>query len=424
MSAPLASSPGPCDDTLLTPQLCEKGRERAQPVINWLMSTRQVQTSVPELHDGFLRQLRAAGVPVERSSLHMPQLHPQLRARTVLWKAGGDGAVEIPRVHGIESSAFFLKSPIRRIFEGGPAIRRRLGQHGCPLDFPITEELHGAGYSDYTARPLPFSNGRINTLTLASRQPQGFSDLDIATVEAALPLFGLLLELRHAYTTGQTLMETYLGQRSGRRVLAGTIKRGDVERINAVLWTSDLRDFTGLSETLPMEDVIVLLDEYFEAMAEAIEANGGEILKFIGDAILAIFPIEEKHPGDPCRACVASMKAARTALQNAAELCARRRAAGQAEFRCGIALHVGDVMYGNIGAADRLDFTVIGPAVNLVSRIEALNQELAVPLVYSAAYAAHWSGESRSLGSHRLKGIAEPQEVFTLADTAGLACQE
>ncbi|WP_193369219.1 adenylate/guanylate cyclase domain-containing protein [Pelagibius marinus] len=424
MSAPLTTSPGPTDDTVLTPQLCLQGREQAQPVIDWLLSVRLKQTPITLLFDGFLRQLNAVGIPVDRSTLHLPQLHPQLRARTVLWEGEAGGAMEIPRAHGIEVTDYFLDSPIRLIFEGGPVVRRRLGHPDCPADFPITRDLKAQGYSDYTARPLPFSTGRTNSLTLATKHPEGFSGLDIATVEAAMPVFGTLLELRNAYRTSKTLMETYVGQRSGQRVLAGTIKRGDVERINAVLWTSDLRDFTGLSETLPMEEVIVLLDEYFEAMAEAIEANGGEILKFIGDAILAIFPIEEKHAGDPCRACMASMVAAQAALKNAERLREERRAAGKAEFRCGIALHVGDVMYGNIGAADRLDFTVIGPAVNLVSRIEALNQDLAVPLVYSAAYAEHWTGQSRSLGVHKLKGIAEPQEVFTLEDTSGLPCQD
>jgi len=414
----LPISPGPTDDTVLTPQLCAEGRKRAQPVIDWLLEMRLKQTPIPLLFDGFLRQLNNAGLPVDRSTLHLPQLHPQLRARTVMWEIDTEGAVEIPRTHGIEQTEFFLKSPVKLIFDGAPAIRRRIGRAGCPLDFPITEEIHAAGFSDYTARPLPFSTGQINVLTLASKRPEGFSDSDIATVEAARPLFSLLLELRHAYRTSETLMETYLGTRSARRVLTGTIKRGDVEPINAVLWTSDLRDFTALSEALPMAEVVALLDDYFECMAQAITAKGGEILKFVGDAVLAIFPIEERHAGDPCGACGASMEAARAAIAGMATRRAERRALGKAEFDCGIALHVGDVMYGNIGAAERLDFTVVGPAVNLVSRMEALNRELHTPLVFSAAYAAQWNGRSRSLGFHQLKGIAEPQEVFTLAEDA------
>ncbi|MGF1630978.1 MAG: adenylate/guanylate cyclase domain-containing protein [Kiloniellaceae bacterium] len=415
MTAALPTTPAATDDCDLSPALCAQGRGRAQPTIDWLLAMRLRQSRITLLFDGFLRQLTAVGVPIDRSSLHLPQLHPQLRARTVLWDAEAGGAMEIPRAHGIEQSDFFLQSPVKLIFEGGPPVRRRLALAGCPLDFPITEEISAQGFTDYTARPLPFSTRQINTLTLASKRDGGFSDLDIATVESAMPLFGLLLELRNAYRTGETLMETYLGARSGHRVLAGTIKRGDVERINAVLWTSDLRNFTGLSTALPMEAVIELLDGYFETMAQAIKAQGGEILKFIGDAILAIFPIEEKHAGDSRQACAASMSAARAALRDAKRLSAERQATGKAPFRCGIALHVGDVMYGNIGAADRLDFTVVGPAVNLVSRIEALNAELAVPLVFSADFAAHWGGASRSLGRHALKGFAEPQEVFTLA---------
>src|SRR3546814_522843 len=179
--------------------------------------------------------------------------------------------MESPRAHGGEDSDLFLKSPVRLILEGGPPLRRRLARADCPLDFPITQEIKPKGYTDYTARPLPFSTRQINTLTLASKHPDGFSDLDIATVEAAMPLFGILLELRNAYRTSQTLMETYLGPRSGQRVLAGTIKRGDVERINAVLWTADLRDFTGLSTALPMAAVIELLVEYFETLARSEE---------------------------------------------------------------------------------------------------------------------------------------------------------
>src|SRR3546814_16079364 len=177
--------------------------------------------------------------------------------------------MEIPRAHGVEDSDLFLKSPVRLILEGGPPLRRRLARADCPLDFPITQEIKLKGYTHYTARPLPFSTRQSNTLTLASKHPDGFSDLDIATMEAAMPLFGVLLELRNAYRTSETLMETYLGARSGRRVLAGTIKRGDVERIHAVPWTPDLHDFTSLSTSMPMSALVVLLADYLEHMAQA-----------------------------------------------------------------------------------------------------------------------------------------------------------
>ena len=399
------------------PDLRQRARSLAQPVIDWLTDMGMRRSRITMLHDGFVRQLINIGVPVERSTLHMPQLHPQLRAVTVLWEAEAGGAMEIPRVHGIEETGFFLDSPVRLINLGGPPIRRRLAEPGCPIDFPIVKDLHEAGFSDYTARPLPFSNKQINTVTLACKRDGGFSDLHIATIDACLPAFATVLELRNVYRTARNLLQTYIGPRTSDKVLSGTVKRGDVDRINAVLWTCDLRDFTTLSDSLPMERVIELLDDYFEIMAQPIAANGGEILKFIGDAILAIFPIEEQKEGDAYRACQNAMKAAQAALQQAEAAQTQRRVAGKAAFRCGVALHVGDVMYGNIGAADRLDFTVIGPAVNLVCRIEALNRDLAMPLVYSAEFAGLWAGESRSLGHHKLKGIAAPQEVFTLAET-------
>ncbi len=397
-------------------ELRRLARLEAQPVIDWLTAMGMRRSRITMLHDGFIRQLINIGIPVDRSTLHMPQLHPQLRAVTVLWEAEAGGAMEIPRVHGVERSEFFQQSPVRLIYGGSPPIRRRIADPDCPVDFPIVKDLKEGGFTDYTARPLPFSNKQINTLTLASKREGGFSDLDIATVDACLPAFATVLELRHVYRTAQTLLQTYIGPRTSDRVLSGTITRGDLERINAVLWTCDLRDFTALSEALPKEAVIELLDDYFEIMAQPVAAHGGEILKFIGDAILAIFPIEEQKEGDACRACQEAMAAARAALAAAEAAQRERQEAGKPGFRCGVALHVGDVMYGNIGAADRLDFTVIGPAVNLVCRIEALNRDLALPLVYSAAFARLWTGESRSLGVHALKGIAEPQEVFTPAN--------
>ena len=282
-------------------ELRHQGRSRAQPVIDWLTDMGMRRSRITMLHDGFLRQLINVGLPIDRSTLHLPQLHPQLRAITVLWEAEAGGAMEIPRAHGILQSDTFITSPVRLIYEGG---RRSAGASmnpDCPVDFPILEEIQEAGYSDYTARPLLFSNKQINTVTFASKREGGFSDLDIATIEAALPAFATVLELRNVYRTARNLLQTYIGPRSGDRVLSGAIQRGDVERINAVLWTCDLRDFTTLSETLPMEAVIALLDDYFEIMAQPIRAHGGEILKFIGDAILAIFPIDETKSEDACR---------------------------------------------------------------------------------------------------------------------------
>ncbi|HIC80964.1 MAG TPA: adenylate/guanylate cyclase domain-containing protein [Kiloniellaceae bacterium] len=406
----------PGRDSLQAAELQPQARLKAQPVIDWLTDMGMRRSRITMLHDGFIRQLISIGIPIDRSTLHLPQLHPQMRAVTVLWEAEAGGAMEIPRAHGVEQTDFFMASPVRLVNEGGPAIRRRLCEPDCPIDFPIVQDLQAAGFRDYTARPLPFSNKQMNTVTFASKSESGFDDLDIATIDACLPAFATVLELRNVYRTARTLLQTYIGARTSDRVLSGTVKRGDVEQISAVLLCSDVRGFTALSENLPMQEIVELLDEYFEIMGTAIVDTGGEVLKFIGDGLLAIYPTDHAGEAATDSACAAAMDAAQQALENIGKLQERRRAGGLQTYEIGIALHVGEVMYGNIGAADRLDFTVIGPAVNLVSRIEGLNSTLGLSLIYSAAFAAHWGGGSRSLGVHALKGIAEAQEVFTLAD--------
>jgi adenylate cyclase len=225
------------------------------------------------------------------------------------------------------------------------------------------------------------------------------------------------MEMAHLRRTARTLLETYLGPTSGERVLSGAVKRGDGEVINAVLWYCDLRNFTQLSETLPLEEVIALLNDYFEAMARPVKAVGGEILKFMGDAMLVIFPLAGLNADGACSACCTGLAVAERALDGIAALNAERTAAGKVPLRCGVALARGDVMYGNIGDVERLDFTVIGPAVNLAIRLEDLTRDLALdpPVVFSAALAANCNRRSRPLGRFKLKGIAEEQEAFTLA---------
>ena len=306
-----------------------------------------------------------------------------------------------------------MSSPIRRIYEDGAPIHCRIEPGEGKLEFPILEDLRRQGYRDYTLRPLPFSTGQINAIGFSTKDPAGFNEADIELIDAVLPALGAVLELRHLLRTARGLLDVYVGPRSGRKILNGTIKRGDGEQINAVLWYCDLRNFTGLSEHLPRDELITLLNDYFERMAAPVEAHGGEILKFIGDAILAIFPITDGL--DPQKACCAGIDAAQEALQGLSELNALRRAQGQTPLRCGIALHKGDVMYGNIGAPGRLDFTVIGPAVNLVTRIEDKTRDLDPPIVFSHKVAERCGRPHRSLGRHAFKGIDGDWEVFTLA---------
>jgi adenylate cyclase len=210
------------------------------------------------------------------------------------------------------------------------------------------------------------------------------------------------------------LLEVYLGRNAGRRVLEGRVKRGDVDSIAAALWYCDLRGFTEMSEELPPDEVVLLLNEYFDCMSGPVHRHGGEVLKFIGDAILAIFPIQDDLDRD--RACLTALKAAQEALADLAALNARRRGEKRPPLEVGIALHAGTVMYGNVGAADRLDFTVTGPAVNLVSRIETLCRDLGYPLLASARFASPCGSVLRSIGMHRMRGLSAPVEIFTLPE--------
>jgi class 3 adenylate cyclase len=213
--------------------------------------------------------------------------------------------------------------------------------------------------------------------------------------------------------TAATLITTYLGRRSGARVLAGAVQRGDGETIHAVLWYSDLRDFTALSERLPRDRLIALLNAHFERLAAPIKAFGGEVHKFMGDGLLAIFPIEGDDAG---QACALALKAARAARAGMAALNGERQAQGESPLGFGLALHLGDVLYGNIGAPDRLDFTVIGPAVNLVSRLEALCKQLDCPVLTSTPFAAACREQLVPVGSYPLPGFSLPADVYSLPE--------
>lgn len=382
--------------------------------MEWLISEQLTRVRTSLLFDGFCRKLLEIGLPVARATIHIRQLDPQLRARSQVWELAAGGAVEIVRHHGVEQSDAYLLSPIYRVMEGLGSFRCQLSGDLGEAPLPVLEELKDRGYTDYLALPLAFSSFANNVITFATDLPEGFSAEVCSDLEQCLPFLALLLERRHHQKTAEQLLDTYIGPSTGRRVLSGEIKRGDGGPINAVIWACDLRNFTGISETQPFDRVIALLNTYFDAVGKPIADNGGEILKFIGDAVLAIFPIKDS----PEQACQAALKAAKAAFANAGSLRGKLRDYPDDPPTFGIALHLGDVMYGNIGTANRLDFTVIGPAVNLVSRMEALAARFDPPLVLSAEVARHCPSPTRSIGYHQFKGIQGEKEVFTLATCA------
>ena len=384
---------------------------RGDPVGRWLIEDAWRLPRIVDVLAGVCERLLATGVPLWRVNYMSRYLHPQLLGETFVWKRGVPG-IEI-RSTGYEflDSDDCRESPLKPVFQERQTIRRRLVGDKAKLDFPILIDLRDEGGTDYCVLPVELSDGTVCAIWAATDGEDGFAREDFERMYALLPLFARVVELHQMRALAATLLDTYVGRDAGGRILDGQIHRGDGETIRAAIWTSDLRGFTALADELPRDDLIALLNSYFERMAAPVEARGGEVLKFIGDSLLAIFRIDERHPRE--EVCAAALAAAADALAGIDELNAARTFATHAPLRIGVALHLGDVMYGNIGAPNRLDFTVIGPAVNLVNRLDKLASEQGHALVASAAFADAVPHRLTSLGRHQLRGVQEPQEVFT-----------
>jgi adenylate cyclase len=393
------------------------------PLIQWLWDEGWAIASLPELARGLGRAMVAAGIPVMRLRLTLRTMHPQLAGLSHSWLRDDDTVEEFWPPLSVLREDTFLKSPYALLFQGAGAVRRRLDIAGPVLDFPILVELRAQGATDYVALPIVFSDGRINAVTLATDRPGGFTTAELRTVAEMLPVLARLMEVHALRRTAETVLETYLGHLTGERVLDGLIHRGEGEDIHAVIWLCDLRGSTPLADRLPRRAFLELLNDYFECMAGAVLAHRGEVLKFIGDAMLAIFPIGavSEHPErcpEHARACADAIAAAREAICGMADLNRQRAERRDPPLRFGIALHLGDVMYGNVGAPGRLDFTVVGPAVNEAARLEAMCKVLERPLVISAEFARVLPQPLVSLGVHALRGVRRPHELFTLAEVA------
>jgi len=377
------------------------------PVIRWLMTDARRRTDACEFLDGFAHELRAAGVDVSRISTGVPILHPQIFSFSGLWQLDKGTTERLYRANP-DSLAMMARSPIRIAYEGGGPVRCDLSAPARDGEFSILEDLRRDGLSDYIVYSVPFADGSHKALALATTRRGGFNSDELALFEAMIPAVAFNLEVQALRRTARTLLDTYVGQQSGGRVLEGQIQRGTGETIRAVIWLCDLRGFTNLSETLPRDALIDLLNCYFGPMCDAVAAEGGEVLKFIGDAMLAIFPIG----ADTVATCRAALTAAERAQAALAEENRRRQGLNLPRIEYGLALHVGDVIYGNIGSDTRLDFTVIGPAVNLTARIESMCRQLGRPLLLSSDFVKAGAINAESLGAFSLKGVAAEQEIF------------
>ncbi len=377
-------------------------------------------SSAVEILTGLCERLAAAGIPVLRISMVSDLLDPTLDARAVVWKRGQGGTEEVfKRDVGDQVSETWSRSPFFALLERHESrLRRRLDATYRRGEFPLLDALQDAGGTDYLALVQHYGGrtrrdevrGLIASWTTDA--PGGFSEGQVAVFTGIMSTLTLAMMLQTAQRNARTMLTTYLGADAAERVLAGNIVRGRAERIRAVVWYSDLVGFTRISDTASPDVVLSLLNDYAEIQVDAIEGHGGHVLKFIGDGTLAIFP-----GADPAQACARALDAAADQRRRIDDLNRRRAAAGMPVTDTHLALHLGELLYGNIGSPRRLDFTVLGPAVNEASRIEALCGSLEQAVIVSEAF-AEAAGDARSrlvsLGRYAIKGVARPQPLFTL----------
>jgi adenylate cyclase len=377
------------------------------PLASWLVREAWKATSGVELAERFLRFLRSSACPVDRSTIIMPTLHPQVFATVLVWRADTDGIRTIHEPHDILLRPKFEDSPFAPIIrKGSDGLRRRIEDPSCALDFPVVRDLKAEGATDYVAMPFRFSDGQVNVMSMTSFAPGGFGTAHLGQIYEVLPVLGRMFEVHAQRRTATALLETYLGRHTGERVLKGLVKHGDGEHIHAVIWFCDFRDSTPLSKSLGRRSYLRQLNRFFYCMAGAVLEAKGEVLRYIGDAVLAIFPTQD----GAAQACERALHAARLADE-------RIRAMNDAHperppLRYGIGLHVGNVTYGNIGVPERLEFTVIGAAANEAARVEGMTKELKKPLLMSAAFAEAYGGKLASQGKHALKGLEGEHELF------------
>ena len=378
-------------------------------IADWLLEPpRQLSEGLASF-DEFAWRLVAAGMPLLRATLHTATLHPQFLGTTITWWRDTGETVQVMIAHEVANAIPYEKNPVRRVCYDRETLRRRLDRPDDELDFEVLGELRERGGTDYIAFPIYGAYAVAYMLTFVTDLPCGFSDSELADLARVGQRLSIIGDRHNQWWITHNLLCAYLGANTGPKVLTGQIRRGGGMELTAVLWSSDLRGFTERSDRLPSERMIAILNALFESQAAEIRGHGGEILKFIGDGLLAIFPVAE--PSAVAAVANDALAAARNALAAVARLADHPALDGEPPLDIVVALHVGTVHYGNIGAADRLDFTVIGPAVNLVSRIENAAKMLGQPIVVSAELAAAVDGVV-SLGRHQLRGLTAPQELF------------
>ncbi len=377
--------------------------------------------TLEEQLSGFCNTVAASGFPMKRVTMGMRTLHPRYGALTYLWRPEMDRVEATPQERATMWSDAYIRSPINHlVMTGDDTFRQRLDTSET-LPFPVLDEIRAEGMTDYVARLVNYDPTEQRSTSLegiffscATDVPEGFDTRQLRQVFDALPYLAMAIKSRLTYEVAKTVAETYLGRDAGQRVLTGEIERGSAQSINAVIWFCDLRGFTQLSDRLGRDDLIALLNQYLEILARPVQEGGGQILKFLGDGFLATFDLTGKNSATVCGDALNAAVALRNDFAAFTEI---RERAGKPTLGFGLSLHVGEASYGNIGTDERLDFTIVGPAVNEASRIQDLCRPLQKDILVSQAFRTMVDTSRyrlESAGHHELRGVSAGQELFTL----------
>jgi adenylate cyclase len=383
-----------------------------QKITDWLIDGARSAASPPQVMAEICERLVRAGLPLWRVGVFVRTLHPDILGRNFIWRPGAE--VELGTVDfDVLDSPEFMHSPLAIVFKQGLEVRARVDDPKSKR-FPIIEDMRAEGVTDYIALPLLFMDRAVQASSWTTKQPGGFSDEQLNALRSVIAPLARYIEIISLRRTASLLLDTYVGNRAGERILGGQIRRGHADTMHAAIWLSDLRGFTALSDRLPAETVVDILNGYFDCQVSAIRTHGGEVLKFMGDGLLAVFPIDE-YVGDIQQVCSHVLEAAR---ESRASVDAMHYPIGEAveRFRFGVALHVGRILYGNIGGGNRLDFTCIGPAVNLAARLEKIAGRLNRTIVASEGFARIRAGGWADLGEFPIAGFSKAERVYGLQD--------
>lgn len=385
----------------------------------WLMSQALGDVDVNSIFAGTCERLLAAAIPVKRAMVSFRTLHPLFGSVSMVWRRG-ERISRSEHLHGEAfTSAQWQASPMFYILDSGIGfVRRRLDGPERLIDFPVLEDLAQQGFSDYLAYGVAFSNpsaddnvqnGILGSWT--TDRAGGFSAQNVGALMRIQRRLAVAFKSQIQAQVTRNVLQTYLGHDAGEKVLRGEIRRGDGSEVHAVIFMSDLRDSTGYADILPGEDFLRLLNRYFDCTAGAVLDAGGEVLRFVGDSVLAIFPSDAGRSTEAARR---AMQATASAQERLTEFNAERARAGLKPIDFGIGLHVGNVMFGNIGVPERLEFSVVGPAANEVARLETLTKSLARRVLASAEFAALVDADWEPCGSFELRGVGSPIDVFAV----------